>query len=81
MRPLMQAEGLSLTEAYQRVCRDVPLRRPASPEEIARASQFLCSPQARHHQRRYAGRRRRSQYRRCSHSGVCLTPYSVQEPL
>ncbi len=46
MRPLMQAEGLSLTEAYQRVCRDVPLRRPASPEEIAQASQFLCSPQA-----------------------------------
>ena len=44
--PLMQAEGLSLTEAYQRVCRDVPLRRPASPEEIAEACQFLCSPQA-----------------------------------
>lgn len=80
MRPLMQAEGLSLTEAYQRVCRDVPLRRPASPEEIARASQFLFAA-GRHHQRRYAGRRRRGQYRRCSHSGVCLTPYSVQEPL
>ena len=46
MHPLMQAEGLSLTEAYQRVCRDVPLRRPASPEEIAQACQFLCSPQA-----------------------------------
>ncbi len=46
MHPLMQAEGLSLTEAYQRVCRDVPLRRPASPEEIAEACQFLCSPQA-----------------------------------
>ena len=46
MLPLMQAEGLSLTEAYQRVCRDVPLRRPASPEEIAEACQFLCSPQA-----------------------------------
>ncbi|MCS5880454.1 SDR family oxidoreductase [Klebsiella variicola subsp. variicola] len=46
MRPLMEAEGLSLTEAYQRVCRDVPLRRPASPEEIAEACQFLCSPQA-----------------------------------
>jgi NAD(P)-dependent dehydrogenase (short-subunit alcohol dehydrogenase family) len=30
MLPLMQAEGLSLTEAYQRVCRDVPLRRPAT---------------------------------------------------
>ena len=40
MHPLMQAEGLSLTEAYQRVCRDVPLRRPASPEEIAEACQF-----------------------------------------
>lgn len=46
MLPLMQAEGLSLTEAYQRVCRDVPLRRPASPEEIAEVCQFLCSPQA-----------------------------------
>ncbi|HDH0713542.1 TPA: SDR family oxidoreductase [Klebsiella aerogenes] len=46
MIPLMQEHGLSLTEAYQRVCRDVPLRRPASPEEIARACQFLCSPQA-----------------------------------
>lgn len=46
MHPLMQAEGLSLAEAYQRVCRDVPLRRPASPEEIAQACQFLCSPQA-----------------------------------
>ena len=31
MIPLMQEHGLSLTEAYQRVCRDVPLRRPASP--------------------------------------------------
>ena len=28
------------------MCRDVPLRRPASPEEIAEACQFLCSPQA-----------------------------------
>ncbi|MDU0057713.1 SDR family oxidoreductase [Klebsiella pneumoniae] len=46
MIPLMQEHGLSLTEAYQRVCRDVPLRRPASPEEIAQACQFLCSPQA-----------------------------------
>lgn len=46
MLPLMQAEGLSLTEAYQRVCRDVPLRRPASPVEIAEVCQFLCSPQA-----------------------------------
>ncbi len=46
MLPLMQTEGLSLTEAYQRVCRDVPLRRPASPAEIAEACQFLCSPQA-----------------------------------
>ena len=46
MIPLMQEHGLSLAEAYQRVCRDVPLRRPASPEEIAQACQFLCSPQA-----------------------------------
>ncbi|QGN39654.1 SDR family NAD(P)-dependent oxidoreductase [Klebsiella oxytoca] len=46
MIPLMQAEGLSLAEAYQRVCRDVPLRRAASSEEIAQACRFLCSPRA-----------------------------------
>lgn len=46
MRPLMQAQNLNLKEAYRRVCRDVPLRRPASPLEIAQVCQFLCSSQA-----------------------------------
>ena len=46
MQPLMQAQNLSLDEAYRLVCRDVPLRRPASPLEIARVCQFLCSAQA-----------------------------------
>lgn len=42
MQPLMDAQGISL----EQVCRDVPLRRPASAQEIALACQFLCSPQA-----------------------------------
>lgn len=46
MQPLMQAHQLSLEEAYQRVCQDVPLRRPASAEEIARVCRFLASPDA-----------------------------------
>jgi NAD(P)-dependent dehydrogenase (short-subunit alcohol dehydrogenase family) len=46
MQPLMDAQGISLEQAYQQVCRDVPLRRPASAQEIALACQFLCSPQA-----------------------------------
>ena len=46
MQPLMQAQNLSLDEAYRLVCRDVPLKRPASPQEIAQACQFLCSAQA-----------------------------------
>ncbi|WP_434643562.1 SDR family NAD(P)-dependent oxidoreductase [Klebsiella sp. I138] len=46
MQPLMAAQGLSLEQAYRQVCRDVPLRRPASAQEIALACQFLCSPQA-----------------------------------
>ncbi|HEC2576633.1 TPA: SDR family oxidoreductase [Raoultella ornithinolytica] len=45
MQPL-DAQGISLEQAYQQVCRDVPLRRPASAQEIALACQFLCSPQA-----------------------------------
>lgn len=46
MQPLMAAHGLTLNEAYQQVCRDVPLRRPASAEEIAGVCQFLCSDAA-----------------------------------
>jgi hypothetical protein len=41
----MQAEGLSLTEAYQRVCRDVRCAAPPARGD-AEACQFLCSPQA-----------------------------------
>ncbi|HEI8866701.1 SDR family NAD(P)-dependent oxidoreductase [Serratia sp. AKBS12] len=46
MQPLMAAHQLTLEQAYQRVCRDVPLRRPASAEEIARICRFLCSAEA-----------------------------------
>ncbi|SUI39541.1 D-beta-hydroxybutyrate dehydrogenase [Serratia marcescens] len=35
MQLLMDAHQISLEQAYQMVCRDVPLRRPASAEEIA----------------------------------------------
>lgn len=46
MQPLMAAHGWTREQAYREVCRDVPLRRPASPAEIAEACRFLCSPQA-----------------------------------
>lgn len=46
MRPLMEKHNLSLEEAYRLVCRDVPLRRPASAPEVAQACQFLCSERA-----------------------------------
>lgn len=46
MAPLMQRYGLSLDEAYARVTRDVPLRRPAWAEEIAAVCHFLASADA-----------------------------------
>lgn len=46
MQPLMARHGISLDEAYARVCADVPLRRPASPDEIAEVCAFLASPAA-----------------------------------
>ncbi|WP_260515186.1 SDR family NAD(P)-dependent oxidoreductase [Serratia fonticola] len=46
MQPLMAAHNLTLEQAYQHVCRDVPLRRPASAHEIAQVCRFLCSTQA-----------------------------------
>lgn len=46
MQPLMAAQGISLEQAYRQVCRDVPLRRPASAHEIALTCQFLCSEHA-----------------------------------
>ena len=39
-------EGVSLDEAYLFVTRDVPLRRPATPDEIAAACLFLASDEA-----------------------------------
>lgn len=46
MQPLMSVHGDTLLQAYARVCVDVPLRRPASAEEIARVCRFLASPDA-----------------------------------
>lgn len=46
MQPLMHAYGDTLQQAYARVCADVPLRRPASAEEIAKVCRFLASPDA-----------------------------------
>jgi meso-butanediol dehydrogenase/(S,S)-butanediol dehydrogenase/diacetyl reductase len=46
MRALMQRYDLSLDEAYATATRDVPLRRPASAEEIAAVCRFLASDEA-----------------------------------
>lgn len=46
MTPLMAQHGYSLDQAYAAVCADVPLRRPATPEEIAEVCAFLASPAA-----------------------------------
>jgi NAD(P)-dependent dehydrogenase (short-subunit alcohol dehydrogenase family) len=46
MAPLMDRHGIGLDAAYRMVCADVPLRRPASPEEIAEVCAFLASPGA-----------------------------------
>jgi len=46
MQPLMQHYNESLDEAYARVTADVPLRRPATADEIANVCRFLISPQA-----------------------------------
>lgn len=46
MAPLMAHYGESLEQAYARVTADVPLRRPAEPEEIASVCHFLASRQA-----------------------------------
>jgi meso-butanediol dehydrogenase/(S,S)-butanediol dehydrogenase/diacetyl reductase len=46
MLPLMQRHGLTLDEAYAAVTADVPLRRPATPEEIAGVCRFLASEEA-----------------------------------
>ncbi|WP_179539867.1 MULTISPECIES: SDR family NAD(P)-dependent oxidoreductase [Pseudomonadaceae] len=46
MQPLMQHHGDDLDAAYARVCANVPLRRPATPDEIANVCRFLISDQA-----------------------------------
>ncbi|WP_335945234.1 SDR family oxidoreductase [Pseudomonas sp. G166] len=46
MQVLMQFHGQTLQQAYDQVCADVPLRRPASAQEIANACRFLASEQA-----------------------------------
>jgi len=46
MQPLMQHYGETLDAAYARVTQDVPLRRPATAEEIANVCRFLISEDA-----------------------------------
>ncbi|MGA8134097.1 MAG: SDR family oxidoreductase [Pseudomonas gingeri] len=46
MQPLMAFYDETLQQAYDRVCSDVPLRRPASAEEIAKVCRFLASSEA-----------------------------------
>lgn len=46
MQPLMAHYGEDLDSAYARVTADVPLRRPAWPEEIAALCRFLVSDEA-----------------------------------
>ncbi|AOE85312.1 SDR family NAD(P)-dependent oxidoreductase [Pseudomonas sp. TCU-HL1] len=46
MQPLMKHYGENLDAAYARVTAEVPLRRPASPEEIASICRFLLSEEA-----------------------------------
>lgn len=46
MAPLMAARGIGLDAAYDAVCADVPLRRPATADEIARVCAFLASSDA-----------------------------------
>ncbi|MEL7098474.1 MAG: SDR family oxidoreductase [Pseudomonadota bacterium] len=47
MDELMERRGLSSRdEAYALLTRHVPLRRPASTDEVASAIAFLCAPEA-----------------------------------
>jgi NAD(P)-dependent dehydrogenase (short-subunit alcohol dehydrogenase family) len=43
MQVLMRRQGIGLDEAYELVTRQVPLRRPATAEEIASVCRFLAS--------------------------------------
>ena len=44
MQPQMDAHQISLAQAYRMVCRDVPLRRPASAEESPASPVFSARP-------------------------------------
>lgn len=46
MEPLMKHYGESRADAYARVTRHVPLKRPATAEEVANVCNFLISPAA-----------------------------------
>ena len=47
MQALMQRSGLaSIEAAYDLVTKDVPINRPATPEEVANVACFLASPEA-----------------------------------
>lgn len=46
MALVMEREGCSLEEAYRIVNRDVPLRQPATPAEVAQMCTFLASDRA-----------------------------------
>ncbi len=46
LEELARVKGLTLEETYALVTRDVPLRRPAEPEEIASICRFLASEEA-----------------------------------
>lgn len=46
MKPLTQSRGITLEAAYSLVTADVPLRRPASADEIASVCRFLASDEA-----------------------------------
>ena len=46
LQGLAAREGVSLDAAYELVTRDVPLRRPATPDEMASVCWFLASDEA-----------------------------------
>lgn len=46
MKPLMEERGLTLDQAYSLVTADVPLRRAATPEEVASVVRFLACEEA-----------------------------------
>lgn len=43
MAEIMEREGISLTEAYQEVCKHLPFNRPAELSEVYQVIEFICS--------------------------------------